>query len=109
MPLRLAQLDLRNHEIHEAFTSMRDLVAGNKNGLELIDGKDFAWDLWKGKVETEKNVVLAGHSFGGATAVSKLLWSGQKHDPLMLEIAHNNGKRHTGRIYSYSILEDDSS
>lgn len=38
-----------------------------------MDGGDIDWESWsKGDVRCDEDIVLAGHSFGGATVVSLL-------------------------------------
>ncbi|KAJ9132016.1 Platelet-activating factor acetylhydrolase [Pleurostoma richardsiae] len=82
--LRRAQIEMRFAEIEEAYKALRMInegrgeeVAtanlrrkGNKGassrGLEGIQ-----WDEWAGRLHLE-NVTVAGHSFGGATAVQIL-------------------------------------
>jgi hypothetical protein len=77
---RRQQLAFRRHEIYLAFCSFKQLVQdgyqGSNCGLQSIDKKFIEWSSWSSDgdtkaVECEKDVLLAGHSFGGATVASK--------------------------------------
>jgi hypothetical protein len=63
------QLEFRRNEVYQAFQSFFSLVAGDKGDLELIDGREHQWKNWKDQVKVDKDIILAGHSFGGATVV----------------------------------------
>ncbi|EJU06425.1 hypothetical protein DACRYDRAFT_19590 [Dacryopinax primogenitus] len=67
---RRTQLDFRKREVYEAYRAFRALVAGDSahGGLQSIDGSPVDWDMFVGTVCAEEDVVLSGHSFGGATA-----------------------------------------
>ncbi|KAG2369618.1 platelet-activating factor acetylhydrolase, isoform II-domain-containing protein [Suillus spraguei] len=76
---RRQQLDFRRHEIYFAFRSFKQLIQdgyqGLNHGLQSIDEKFIDWSSWSSDVdsktvECEKNVLLAGHSFGGATVAT---------------------------------------
>ena len=71
---RQQQLAFRRHEIYLAFNSFKQLTQGLGHGLESIDEKAIDWSSWQADddseaVECDKDVLLAGHSFGGATIV----------------------------------------
>lgn len=78
---RQQQLAFRRHEIYLAFRSFKQLVRngyqGSNRGLQSIDKKSIDWSSWSSDgdtkaVECEKDVLLAGHSFGGATVFTIL-------------------------------------
>lgn len=78
---RQQQLAFRRHEIYLAFSSFKQLVQdgyqGSNHGLQSIDKKFIDWSSWSSDgdtkaVECEKDVLLAGHSFGGATVFTIL-------------------------------------
>ncbi|KAG1755516.1 platelet-activating factor acetylhydrolase, isoform II-domain-containing protein [Suillus lakei] len=78
---RQQQLAFRRHEIYLAFRSFRQLIQdgyhGSSHGLQTIDKKPIDWSSWSSDddtkaVECEKDVLLAGHSFGGATVFTTL-------------------------------------
>lgn len=50
------------------FASFKEVVDGNKGATLAMDSFN-QWDSFRGQVDYSK-LVLAGHSFGGATAVS---------------------------------------
>lgn len=73
---RQQQLAFRRHEIYLAFRSFKQLIQdgyqGSSHGLQSIDKKPIDWSSWSSDVDTkavecDKDVLLAGHSFGGAT------------------------------------------
>jgi dienelactone hydrolase len=70
---RKAQLDFRRREVYEALHAVRLLSAGKiaESGLEALDVDDFDFSRWFGHIDTDQ-VDLVGHSFGGATMVSRL-------------------------------------
>ncbi|KAG2156227.1 tRNA synthetases class I, catalytic domain-containing protein [Suillus clintonianus] len=77
---REQQLAFRRHEIYLAFRSFKQLVQdgyqGSSHGLQTIDDKTIDWSSWTSgddskAVECDKDVLLAGHSFGGATVATK--------------------------------------
>lgn len=77
---RQQQLAFRRYEIYLAFRSFKQLVQdgyqGSNCGLQPIDKKFIDWSSWSSDgdtkaIECEKDVLLAGHSFGGATVASK--------------------------------------
>lgn len=72
------QLKLRRSEIYHALRAIRNLVRDGREdarySLETTGGTSIDWSKWSGvgsekPVECEENVILAGHSFGGATVV----------------------------------------
>jgi len=95
LELRFAQIDMRLAEIEEAYHVLtmigegrgeevkkanlrkKGTVGGSSKGLDGID-----WQDWKGRLHLE-SVTMAGHSFGGATAVQvirladRFRWIGQ--------------------------------
>jgi hypothetical protein len=76
---RQQQLAFRRLEIYFAFRSFKQLIQygfHSSHGLQTIDGKSIDWSSWSSddgskSVECEKDVLLAGHSFGGATVVGE--------------------------------------
>lgn len=78
---RQQQLTFRRHEIYLAFRSFKQLIQdgyqGSSHGLQSIDKNSIDWSSWSSDddtkaVECEKDVLLAGHSFGGATVFTIL-------------------------------------
>jgi len=68
---RMDQLALRRFEIYQAHKALKYLVTnGNRGGLETIDGSTIDWTFLNSKVNFDC-VQLVGHSFGGATIVSR--------------------------------------
>lgn len=66
-------------EIYHALRAFRGLVCDGRddprNTLEITADTPIDWSSWSAiglekPIECEENVVLAGHSFGGATVVS---------------------------------------
>ena len=95
LSFRNEQLEFRKKEIYHALRAIRNLVRDGRGQRSLETTEDVSIDLsgWFGvgsekPVECEANVVLAGHSFGGATVVSvldfrgKRLLNGTVFDPL---------------------------
>lgn len=78
LSFRRDQLAFRRAEVYHAVNAMTSLIRNGYNestGLKTIDDCSIEWSSWsdgsKTKfVECDENVVLAGHSFGGATVVS---------------------------------------
>lgn len=77
---RQQQLTFRRYEIYLAFYSFKQLIQDgykdSSHGLWPIDKGSIDWSSWLSDVDTkavecEKDVLLAGHSFGGATVASK--------------------------------------
>ncbi|KEP55677.1 platelet-activating factor acetylhydrolase [Rhizoctonia solani 123E] len=70
LPLRVDQLKFRIREIYEAFKSFKGVVQGGRGDTAPMD--TFSnWDSFRDQVDCSK-VMLAGHSFGGATSLSLL-------------------------------------
>lgn len=78
---RQQQLAFRRYEIYLAFRSFKQLIQdgyqGSTHGLQSIDKKFIDWSSWSSDVEIkavecDKDVLLAGHSFGGATVFTIL-------------------------------------
>ncbi|KZO98201.1 hypothetical protein CALVIDRAFT_535777 [Calocera viscosa TUFC12733] len=69
MHFRATQLEFRKREIYEAYSAFCQLVEGDsaRGGLQSIDGSPVDWDMFVGTVRCDEDVVLSGHSFGGAT------------------------------------------
>lgn len=75
MHFRESQLEIREREVYETYSSFRNLVEGQKiDDLVISDLKAEHRDPWissfKGMVDVE-DLHLAGHSFGGGTAVCR--------------------------------------
>ena len=76
LSFRGEQLDFRRREIYHALRAIQNLVRDGRNdSLETTGGTSIDWSRWstigsEKPIECEENVVLAGHSFGGATIVS---------------------------------------
>ncbi|KAG8901298.1 hypothetical protein FRB99_005413 [Tulasnella sp. 403] len=71
-PLRVEQLEFRRTEVYEVLKAFTDAVNGNHEAVEVQNAPEFSWNDWKGRVECERDVILAGHSFGSATMMSLL-------------------------------------
>jgi len=65
-------LEMRRSEIYHALKAFEGVVDGTEKPPRTMDGASFDWSCWKGRVECRQNVILAGHSFGSATALSLL-------------------------------------
>lgn len=79
LSFRGEQLEFRRMEIFHVFRAIQSLVRDGRNDtrypLETIGDTRIDWSRWstvdsRKPIECEENVVLAGHSFGGATVVS---------------------------------------
>lgn len=79
LSFRGKQLEFRSMEIYHALRALRDLVRGGHENiqysLETTGDTSIDWSKWsrvgsEKPIECEVNVVLVGHSFGGATVVS---------------------------------------
>lgn len=75
MQFRSSQLSMRLAEITSVLSLMQRLndgdggaVAKENRRKEYGEGKSL--EGWKGRIDMEKEVTMAGHSFGGATTVS---------------------------------------
>ncbi|EFO25648.1 platelet-activating factor acetylhydrolase [Loa loa] len=72
--LRNGQLHKRIAECVKTLRVLEELNLGQYNsdrltGKKLLLGKDFAWSQFKGRIDMCR-IFIAGHSFGGATAVA---------------------------------------
>ncbi|KAG8998878.1 hypothetical protein FRB93_013445 [Tulasnella sp. JGI-2019a] len=72
MPFRVDQLGMRRSEIYHALKAFKGAAEGTEKPPKTMDGASFDWSCWKGRVECRQNIILAGHSFGSATALSLL-------------------------------------
>ena len=80
MVFRRHQLEMRQTEILQTLEILHRINKGdNPRELEQLNRRHhhrhdsrelFEWEDWKGKLDLENNLVMAGHSFGGATTVS---------------------------------------
>ena len=67
-PLRVEQLKLRHTEVYEVFSKMKGLADGKHTSLRsTLHHEDL--EAWKSTFASD-NVLLTGHSLGGATSVS---------------------------------------
>ena len=75
------QLEFRQHEICLAYSAFRRLVlTGERGDLRSVDESPLDWESWTGDwVRCDEGVSLVGHSFGGATLVSRLLFHLSRH------------------------------
>lgn len=73
---RAEQLEFRKHEIYLTYSAFRKLVmTGERGDLRSMDELPLDWESWIGDwVRCDEGVSLVGHSFGGATVVSRLLF-----------------------------------
>jgi platelet-activating factor acetylhydrolase len=78
---REEQLEFRKHEIYLAYSAFRRLVlTGERGDLRSVDESPLDWESWTGDwVRCDEDVSLVGHSFGGATLVSSLLFHLSRH------------------------------
>ncbi|KAL3990932.1 Platelet-activating factor acetylhydrolase isoform II family protein [Acanthocheilonema viteae] len=72
--LRNEQLQKRVTECVKTLHFFKELNLGQYNsdqqiGKKLLLGNDFAWSQFKGRLDMDR-VFIAGHSFGGATAIA---------------------------------------
>ncbi|KAF9453028.1 hypothetical protein P691DRAFT_659435 [Macrolepiota fuliginosa MF-IS2] len=79
MPWRGEQLAFRHHEIHVAYEAFQKFVTGAQIEIDTIDGDPFDKASWSSLatsgdsiIKHHEEIILAGHSFGGATALSLL-------------------------------------
>ncbi|KAG6903475.1 hypothetical protein C0995_005498 [Termitomyces sp. Mi166 len=81
LPLRTDQLEFRREEIYTAYQSFCNFLKNDSaSEIDAIDGQTIDRTSWtyvdpfsnKGSVSFDKNVTLAGHSFGGCTMLSIL-------------------------------------
>lgn len=81
-PLRAEQLVFRHHEVHLTYSAFCRLVRNDPElELELIDGTPIDREGWaicdqvsgNPPVRWDRDVFLAGHSFGGCTVVRSFM------------------------------------
>lgn len=85
--VRAEQLLMRKAEVEATIQVLRSFILGNENSNEpthtnlraAMQGRSsegsssFDWEGWKDHVETDKGkLIMAGHSFGGATSIECL-------------------------------------
>ncbi|KAG6833917.1 hypothetical protein H0H87_007928 [Tephrocybe sp. NHM501043] len=96
LPLRVDQLELRREEIYTTYRSFSHFLKNDcTSELETIDHQPLDLTSWafvdpesrKGPVCFDKNVTLAGHSFGGCTVLS-ILSSNPPPEYLHIPITH---------------------
>ena len=67
---------MRVAELQAALGGLRDLSASSSTRIPNNIRKDsqipLDWNLWRGKLETDKDVVMSGHSFGSTTAIEAI-------------------------------------
>ena len=87
LSFRGEQLDFRRKEIYHTFRAIRNLVRDRREdsrySLETTGDTSIDWSRWsrvgsEKPIECEANVVLAGHSFGGATVVRIISFAGKR-------------------------------
>jgi platelet-activating factor acetylhydrolase len=84
MPLRGKQLDIRLREVYETYHGFKRLISGETvDGLGIVgDHKPDVARSWleslRGRVQVDEQVVGMGHSFGGATMVSRYMIDGRQ-------------------------------
>ncbi|GAA5896356.1 uncharacterized protein JCM6883_006878 [Sporobolomyces salmoneus] len=76
------QLSLRQAEISEILSTLarinrgastEELERSNRRAYAYgKNGAPFRWEEWKGRLDLEENMTMAGHSFGGATTIQIL-------------------------------------
>ncbi|BGP21513.1 1-alkyl-2-acetylglycerophosphocholine esterase [Rhodotorula toruloides] len=91
MQFRSSQLSMRLAEISSVLSLMQRLsngdgaaVARENRRKEYGEGKTL--EGWKGRIDLEKEVTMAGHSFGGATTI-QVLRAGATQSPFKRGIA----------------------
>ncbi|EJD48608.1 hypothetical protein AURDEDRAFT_183479 [Auricularia subglabra TFB-10046 SS5] len=70
--LRAEQLEFRRSEIYTAFSTFSKLVRGDDPSVHKLNGGPIDTGLWTEAAHVDEGIVLAGHSFGGCTALSIL-------------------------------------
>ena len=74
--VRAEQLTMRVAEVQESFQALRDntsihLEYTRKNLRDHLQ-PPLDWDRWRGKLQTDRDVIMAGHSFGSATTIEAI-------------------------------------
>ena len=90
LPLRAQQLEFRHHEVHSAYSTFRRLLRDDPTlEIDTIDGSVYNKQSWttlgengETKVRTDEDVALTGHSFGGCTTASIIIFFRQKASDL---------------------------
>ncbi|TFK43726.1 platelet-activating factor acetylhydrolase, isoform II-domain-containing protein [Crucibulum laeve] len=80
LPLRAEQLAFRHHEMYLTYTTFSKFIQNDPDvEFETIDSTEIDRQSWsaadsKGKsiIQFDRDVILAGHSFGGCTVLSLL-------------------------------------
>jgi len=77
--LRMEQLAFRHQELYIAYSTFRHFVQNDALEIDTIDGSPILIEGWTGvngegrpSINCDKDVILAGHSFGGCTMLSIL-------------------------------------
>ncbi|KAG6869331.1 hypothetical protein C0993_000084 [Termitomyces sp. T159_Od127] len=87
LPLRADQLEFRREEIYTAYRSFCDFLKDVLNSdLDTIDDQPIERSSWT-SVCFDKNVTLAGHSFGGCTVLS-ILSSNPPSEYMHIPVSH---------------------
>ncbi|KAE9414798.1 hypothetical protein Angca_003722, partial [Angiostrongylus cantonensis] len=74
LKIRTQQLSKRVSEAVKALHVLEEINLGQLQSDKVAVGKDFDWTSWKGKLDLSRAYV-AGHSFGGATAIAATAFS----------------------------------
>ncbi|KAG6880349.1 hypothetical protein C0992_007760 [Termitomyces sp. T32_za158] len=87
LPFRADQLEFRREEIYTAYRSFCDFLKDDlTSNLNALDNQPIERSSWT-SVCFDKNVTLAGHSFGGCTVLS-ILSSNPPPEYLHIPISH---------------------
>ncbi|GAA5875906.1 hypothetical protein JCM16303_004039 [Sporobolomyces ruberrimus] len=87
LSFRSDQLRMRQSEISRILSTLQRINAGDSNpSLERSNRRknayglkeEFRWEDWKGRLDLQDGLVMAGHSFGGATTI-QILRSNEKY------------------------------
>ncbi|GAA5950961.1 hypothetical protein JCM3765_004641 [Sporobolomyces pararoseus] len=87
LEFRRHQIEFRKNEIfqtleilnriNETGDTTKELERSNLRRRNRSDSLLFEWKNWKGKLDLKNNLIMAGHSFGGATTI-EILRSNEK-------------------------------